>query len=143
MSANLALLQLESKGLHRCLTVSLYFMELPEIWYRQRILFKSQIILRKIKSLPQSVAKLFYWQKEQKNVFSIMAFQVEISGKKGQIATCASCEGCLLSKNCQALICLYKRAVKSWLLEMRSWLLKPRSWQAGQPAFSHNTTNIL
>ena len=29
-----------------------------------------------------------------------MAFQAEISGKKGKIATCASCEGCLLSKNC-------------------------------------------
>ena len=61
MSANLALLQFKSKELHRCLTVSLYFMELPGIWHRQRILFKSQIILRKIKSLPQSVAKLFYW----------------------------------------------------------------------------------
>ena len=69
MSANLALLQLESKGLHRCLTVSLYFMELPEIWYRQRSLFKSQIILRKIKSLPQSVPNCFTGRKSKKSFF--------------------------------------------------------------------------
>ena len=101
MSANLALLQFKSKGLNRCLTVSLYFMELPGIWYRQRILFKSQIILRKIKSLPQSVQNCFTGRKsKKKKAFFIMAFQAEISGKKGQIATCASCEGCLLSKNC-------------------------------------------
>ena len=37
---------------------------------------------------------------KKKSFFFIMAFQAEISGKKGQIATCASCEGCLLSKNC-------------------------------------------
>ena len=37
---------------------------------------------------------------KKKKDFFIVAFQAEISGKWEQIATCASCEGCLLSKNC-------------------------------------------
>ena len=37
---------------------------------------------------------------KKKKDFFIVAFQAEISGMWVQIATCASCEGCLLSKNC-------------------------------------------
>ena len=86
MFANLALLHLESKGLHRCLTVSLYFMELPEIRYRQRTLFKSQIILRKIKSLPQSVAKIVLLvERAKRKFFSQWHSRLKLVARRGRL----------------------------------------------------------
>lgn len=72
-------------------------MEFLEIWYHQRISFKCQIILKKKITAIKMLLNCFTSRKSKKN---IIAFHAEIGDKWGQIATCASCEGCVLSKNC-------------------------------------------